>query len=62
MPGLSGEETYRQLRLSQPGVRVVLSSGYNESEAIARFAGRDLAGFLQKPYTYVALLAAIRDR
>lgn len=59
MPGLSGYETFVQLRRIRPGVDVLLSSGYQESNATQRFAGQDLAGFIQKPYTAAALLERI---
>ena len=55
MPGLSGEETLRHLRAVRADVPVVLSSGYSEAEALERFGGQALAGFLQKPYTTQAL-------
>jgi CheY-like chemotaxis protein len=32
-------------------VRVILSSGYNQQEVIQQFAGKGLAGFIQKPYS-----------
>jgi CheY-like chemotaxis protein len=51
MPAMSGEETFRRLRAIRPDVKVILSSGYNEVEAISRFTGKGLAGFIQKPYT-----------
>jgi CheY-like chemotaxis protein len=60
MPGMSGEETLRELKRIRPDVKVVLSSGYNEAEATERFAGHDLAGFLQKPYAVPRLAEAIR--
>ena len=60
MPGLAGPETLQRLQAIRPGVRVVLSSGYNESEAIRRFTGRKLAGFLQKPYTAAQLAEKIQ--
>ena len=50
MPKMNGEECFRQLRQINPDVRVILSSGYSEEEATARFAGKGLAGFIQKPY------------
>ncbi len=50
MPHLDGESAFREMRLLDPKVRVVLSSGYNEQEIINRFAGKGLAGFIQKPY------------
>jgi len=38
----------------------VLSSGFSEAEAVRRFSGQGLAGFLQKPYTAAALVDKIR--
>jgi PAS domain S-box-containing protein len=51
MPGMSGEETFQELRRIKPDACVVLSSGYNEIEATRRFTADSLAAFLQKPYT-----------
>lgn len=50
MPGLSGEETFQQLRRIDPNIRVILSSGYNQAEVARRFNGQDHVGFIQKPY------------
>jgi len=30
---------------------VILMSGFDEKEVTDRFAGKDIAGFLKKPYT-----------
>ena len=60
MPNMDGEETYRELRRVAPGVKVLLSSGYNEQDAINRFSGKNLAGFIQKPYRSADLLEAVR--
>ena len=49
MPHMDGEETFRELRRLDPGVRVVMSSGYTEQDVTSRFAGKGLVGFLQKP-------------
>jgi len=51
MPRMGGEETLQELRRIDPEVAVILSSGYDETEIAQRFAGKDLAGFIQKPYT-----------
>jgi CheY-like chemotaxis protein len=59
MPGMSGEETYRRLRELDPGVRVILSSGFDRHEAAARFAATGPSGFIQKPYRPEQLLAEI---
>jgi PAS domain S-box-containing protein len=64
MPVMSGEKTLVELRKMRPDTLVVLSSGYNQVDAIQRFAGQGLAGFLQKPYTAAALttqVAAVLD-
>ena len=44
MPGLSGEETYACLREIDPGVSVILSSGYDKDEATRRFGEKGPAG------------------
>jgi len=59
MPGLAGEETFRRLREIDPGVRVILSSGYDQDEASGRFGADRPAGFIQKPYRPEQLVAEI---
>ena len=61
MPVMNGEEALRQIQTINPRVRVLLSSGYNEVEAVQRFAGKGLAGFIQKPYTSAALARKIKE-
>jgi PAS domain S-box-containing protein len=60
MPRMNGVETFRELRGLRADLRIILSSGYDEQDAIQRFAGRGLAGFIQKPYTLGALQEALR--
>ncbi len=55
MPDMSGEEVLRELQAIRSDIKVLLSSGYSEMEIQARFAGKRLAGFVQKPYTAAAL-------
>ena len=55
MPHMDGEEAFRAMRRLHPGVRVILCSGYNERDATQRFAGKGLAGFIQKPYNMTTL-------
>ena len=61
MPVMNGEETLRQLQALDPRVKVLLTSGYNEVEAVQRFAGKGLAGFIQKPYTAAALAEKVKE-
>jgi PAS domain S-box-containing protein len=61
MPVMGGEEAFRQMLEIRPGVRVVISSGYNEADAVQRFTGEvGSAGFIQKPYTAIKLAAAVK--
>jgi signal transduction histidine kinase len=60
MPGMSGAQAYPLFRAIVPGLPVVLSSGFTEEEALHRFSGFDLAGFLQKPYRPADLMAHVR--
>jgi two-component system cell cycle sensor histidine kinase/response regulator CckA len=41
-------------------VRVLLSSGYSEQEAMSRFAGKGLAGFVEKPFRGSDLVAKLQ--
>ena len=61
MPHLDGEARFRELRRIRADVRVILSSGYNEQELIERFAGKGLAGFIQKPYRPAQLADKLRE-
>jgi CheY-like chemotaxis protein len=51
MPQMDGTEALAELRRIEPEIKVVLMSGYNEQDAIKRFAGQGLAAFVQKPFT-----------
>jgi two-component system cell cycle sensor histidine kinase/response regulator CckA len=60
MPQMDGKETFRELRAIRPEVPVVLSSGYAEQDATQDFVGKELAGFIQKPYELDTLRAVLR--
>ncbi len=60
MPVLNGEQTFHRLQRIRPGVKVILMSGYDEADAMSRFRGAGLVGFLQKPYSAARLSEAVR--
>jgi CheY-like chemotaxis protein len=60
MPGLSGEDTLRRMRLLGARQPVILMSGYSESEAMQRSANLGVAGFMQKPFEVDTLLAKVK--
>jgi PAS domain S-box-containing protein len=59
MPKLDGVAAFEELRRLDPQLPVILMSGYNEQDAVARFAGSGLAGFLQKPFSGETLSAKL---
>ena len=61
MPHMDGAETFAELRKMRAGVRVVLMSGFNEQEALMRFAGKGITSFIQKPFTLDSLRTVIRS-
>ncbi|MFH1436630.1 MAG: response regulator [Pseudomonadota bacterium] len=61
MPHMSGDETFRELRRLRSEVRVILSSGYSEQDAVSRFRSDGLAGFIQKPYRFKDLREKIKS-
>ena len=61
MPRMDGREAFAIMRKERPGIRVILSSGYSEQEAIHDLDGKGPAGFIQKPYTLKALRKVIQE-
>jgi len=61
MPHMDGEEAFGELRRICSDVPVIMSSGYDEQRVTRRFAGKDLAGFIQKPYEFKELRNAMRS-
>ena len=59
MPVMDGRQVLGQLRAIDPGVRVVLSSGFSEHDLAARGETGDEL-FLQKPYMLGELLETVR--
>jgi two-component system, cell cycle sensor histidine kinase and response regulator CckA len=59
MPRMDGVEAFREIEKILPELPVLLSSGYTEQDAAARFDGPGTAGFIQKPYALKTLAAAL---
>jgi PAS domain S-box-containing protein len=60
MPNMDGEEACRELQRGGASVPILLSSGFNETEALKRFDGMRLAGFLQKPFGMGVLVERVQ--
>jgi PAS domain S-box-containing protein len=60
MPIMSGEDAFLQIRQIRPQVPVIVSSGYNQVEAVRRFTSESFAAFIQKPYTAIQLARTLK--
>ncbi len=61
MPCKAVDEVLPAIRAIDTHVPVILTSGYNEQEAVNRFVGAGLAAFIHKPYRYETLLQTLRQ-
>ncbi len=59
MPDLSGEKVFAELKAHDPEVQVIVTTGYEERETLARFNGQQKITFIQKPYRFKVLLGLI---
>jgi len=59
MAVMGGGEALDRMKAIRSGVPVIISTGYGEMEAARHFAGKDMAGFLEKPYTVNQLMETI---
>jgi len=59
MPGMSGLETYRELKTVKSDVRVLLTSGFRNDEKIQEGMDMGINGFIQKPFTLNRLSEAV---
>jgi PAS domain S-box-containing protein len=59
MPEMDGRDLFRALCREQPGVRVLLMSGFERREALRGFGRARPQGFLQKPLHLEVLRAAL---
>ena len=50
MPVMDGLECYGELKLINPDVKVILTSGYSEEDALAMFGHKEKLGFIKKPF------------
>jgi DNA-binding NtrC family response regulator len=60
MPHMGGDEAYREMKLVNPGLKVIVSSGFSEHDVVRRFPGNALSGFIQKPYRIDSLAGMLK--
>lgn len=60
MPEMSGKDVVDALQTINPDVKIILSSGYTESEVHKKVDMAKVSGFLQKPYPLQLLLTMMQ--
>ncbi len=55
MPGMGGQECFRELKCIDPHVRAVLSTGYGMDRRVRDIVNEGMIGFVQKPYQMIEL-------
>ena len=60
MPGIGGKETFRRLKALSTDLKIVVSSGYSQTEVKDDLSHLGLTGFIQKPYRYDKLNDLVR--
>jgi PAS domain S-box-containing protein len=61
MPGMSGDEVFSALRQIRRDLRIVITTGYKDSEVLPTFGMEQPTGFIQKPYKPADLAEAVRQ-
>ena len=61
LPVMDGDAVFDELRVLNPEVNVVMSSGFAEQQKINAMLGQGVRGFISKPYSSQNLLAQVRS-
>ncbi len=61
LPVMDGDGVFDELRVLNPNVNVVLSSGFAEQQKISAMLAQGLRGFIPKPYSSEKLLGQVRS-
>jgi two-component system, cell cycle sensor histidine kinase and response regulator CckA len=61
MPDMGGGETFDKLKEIDPGIKVLLSSGYSINGQATEILNRGCKGFIQKPFDIKGLSLRIRE-
>lgn len=61
LPGESGADTFNKIREIDRDARVILSTGYNETQAVLELMDLGCRGILQKPFSMEKLFAKVAE-
>ena len=61
MPRMDGRDVWRYIRRIRPDMKIIISSGFEEHDAMKQFSDDPGLLFLKKPFTSAALSNIIRE-
>ncbi len=61
LPGITGEDEFRELKMINPDVKVILVSGYIDPDYKSELLKQGIYDFIQKPYRLESILKKIRN-
>lgn len=61
MPGMGAGDTYDELQVIDPAIKVLLSSGYGVDQQTSEILNRGCKGFIQKPFNMQVLSQKIGE-
>jgi two-component system, cell cycle sensor histidine kinase and response regulator CckA len=61
LPGSSSREVLQELRRIRPGVKVILTSAFNQDKALVSIGGQHVWGYVRKPYRLNELTNLVRN-
>ncbi|MCF8039837.1 MAG: response regulator [Desulfohalobiaceae bacterium] len=61
MPGMGGKKIYNRLKEMDPGVKVLLSSGYYDTEEVQAVLDLGCNSFIQKPFDWEELSQKVKE-
>ena len=61
MPGMGGGESYDRMKAIDPGIKVLLASGYSIDGEASEILNRGCDGFIQKPFNINEISGKIRE-
>jgi DNA-binding NtrC family response regulator len=60
LPKISGKEVLIRIKAIKPNIKIVVASGYFESDLQADIAQDDVAAYIQKPYMIDNVIEVLR--
>ena len=60
-PGMDGLDTYRQILVNHPEQKVIIASGYSETERVRELQNLGAGAYIKKPYLMETIAQAVRE-